>query len=250
MTKKRIRIFAGPNGSGKTSLAHELVGEGKFSPSVFVNADEIEKEIKETSCLDFDRYNIQLDLQGLCDFFYQKGMSISKLNDRNIPLNFYATSNRLYYKSDINSYITSDLAAYIRKELLFSQKGFWFETVFSHSSKLDLMVTAKKLGYKVYFYFIATDSPEINVDRVKVRVKKAGHDVPHDKIISRYYRSLELLIDAIKVSDRAFLFDNSNQISRLICEVTDGNRVEMHNIDKGVPNWFVEYVYNKSKTRL
>ena len=57
----RLRIFAGPNGSGKSTLqeviSKELLG-------VYINPDEIEKEIKEFDFLDLTRYGIQTDEEG------------------------------------------------------------------------------------------------------------------------------------------------------------------------------------------
>jgi predicted ABC-type ATPase len=52
---------------------------------------------------------------------------------------------------------------------------------------------------------------EINIGRIRYRVSQGGHAVPEDKIVSRYYRSLELLIPAIKSTNRAFIFDNSGE---------------------------------------
>lgn len=74
---------------------------------------------------------------------------------------------------------------------------------------LDIMEEALAAGYKVYLYFVSTESPEINKYRVKARAAQGGHDVPPDKIESRYYRSLELLYDACQLSYQAFFFDNS-----------------------------------------
>ncbi len=46
------------------------------------------------------------------------------------------------------------------------------------------------------------------MDRVKQRVKNGGHPVEEIKIRERYFRTMHMLIDAIEVSDRAYLFDN------------------------------------------
>lgn len=48
---KRLRIFAGPNGSGKTSLYSTF--ESKYNPGVFVNADEIELKLRNIDLLIF-----------------------------------------------------------------------------------------------------------------------------------------------------------------------------------------------------
>lgn len=237
-------MFAGPNGSGKTTLAKQLIKEHQFPTSPFVNADEIEQEIQNLGFLDFEKYDLSLEIEEIKNFFTEIGMSITKTQDLEISNRFSSTKRRLNYDGQINSYIASDLAGYIRERLLDEGKDFWFETVFSHNSKLKFMEKAKSMGYKVYFYFIATDATEININRVINRVEKNGHPVPEDKIISRYYRSLQLLYPAIKVSDRAFLFDNSQRAAKFVCEIEDGLNAEMN--VKNPPNWFVEYFYNKS----
>jgi len=62
------------------------------------------------------------------------------------------------------------------------------------------MKQAVEQGYKVYLYFVSTESPYINIFRVAARKAKGGHNVPEDKIISRYYRSLGLLADASQIA--------------------------------------------------
>ncbi len=69
---------------------------------------------------------------------------------------------------------------------------------------------------------MATESPEININRVANRVDDGGHDVAQDKIVERYYRSLELLPSAIAASDRAYIFDNSGEKAVLLAEITNG----------------------------
>ena len=96
-----------------------------------------------------------------------------------------------------------------------------------------------------YLYYIATDDPEINISRVSSRVALGGHSVPADKIVSRYHRSLDLLLDAIKVSNRAYIFDNStNDIGRIwLAEVTDGSSLEL--MSDRIPAWFQRAVLDR-----
>jgi predicted ABC-type ATPase len=85
-------------------------------------------------------------------------------------------------------------------------------------------------------YYIATEDPVINISRVCHRVKMGGHPVPEDKIISRYYRSLDLLFDAVRYSHRAYIFDNSGSAPLWLAEVTEGKALAMK-VDT-VPQWF------------
>ena len=66
------------------------------------------------------------------------------------------------------------------------------------------------------------DSPERNVERVKLRVRKGGHDVPEDRIRDRYRRSLEQMPWFLEQADRAWIFDNSGADPKLIGEKSDG----------------------------
>lgn len=52
---KRLRILAGPNGSGKSSVYEALVQDKGFRWGVFVNADEIEKKLREEQRSRYER---------------------------------------------------------------------------------------------------------------------------------------------------------------------------------------------------
>ncbi len=101
----------------------------------------------------------------------------------------------------------------------------------------------KDLG--VRGFLDATDDPAINIARVQARVRQGGHDVPVDKIISRYARSLDLLLDAIRASHRAYLFDNSQTGGEhlWIAEITGGHDMEI--LTPTMPSWFQRAVWNK-----
>lgn len=243
---KRLRVFAGPNGSGKTTLAQKLSKEGKFRLKVFVNADEIEKELTEKGSLSLAKYRLKtLSTKQLVTFIEKNGMSAFKTNTRYTEKSFEIKNRQLFFYHTVNSYIASDIAAFLRNFLLEEGISFAFETVFSHESKLEFMKKAKQMGYKVYLYFLATDDPEININRVDFRVEKNGHSVPAEKIRERYYRSLNLLLDAVKVSFRSFLFDNSGRYLELVAKVDFGKKVEVSDYDKQIPGWFYYYFYKR-----
>jgi predicted ABC-type ATPase len=77
-------------------------------------------------------------------------------------------------------------------------------------------------------------------------VLQGGHAVPADKIEPRYWRSLDLLPDAISNSSRAYLFDNSGQEHRLIAEFEDARLIS---ISPNLPGWFVKAVLNRKDGR-
>ena len=87
--------------------------------------------------------------------------------------------------------------------------AFCYETVLSHPSKIELIKKAKDYGFKIVSTFVYTYRPQINIKRVKIRAEQGGHDVPEDKIISRYYRSIKLAKELKAISDEFYKFDNS-----------------------------------------
>ena len=99
-----------------------------------------------------------------------------------------------------------------REEHLKNHKEFCFETVLSTERNLNLLKRAKAQGYFIRCYYILTADPEINVCRVRSRVAEGGHDVPRDKIITRYERALSLVKEVVKVSDVCHIYDNSEEI--------------------------------------
>ncbi len=67
----------------------------------------------------------------------------------------------------------------------------------------------------------------INRERVAARVALGGHDVPAGKLAARYARSLALARQAIALSSRAFLFDNSGASHHLVAEYEAGRLVRI-----------------------
>ena len=86
---------------------------------------------------------------------------------------------------------------------------FTFETVLSTERNLELLRRAKKEGYFVRGIYVLTSDPKINIARVSARVAFGGHDVPKDKIISRYNRALDLIPQLVDVCDILHVYDNT-----------------------------------------
>ena len=55
----------------------------------------------------------------------------------------------------------------------------------------------------------------MNIARVKSRVADGGHDVPVDKIRSRYARAFSLIPAVIDVSDIMHIYDNTKSLERI-----------------------------------
>jgi predicted ABC-type ATPase len=96
-----------------------------------------------------------------------------------------------------------------RDELIAAKASLVTETTFSHPSKLDLIRRAKALGYRVIVYHVNLETADYAVARVAFRAASGGHPAPEAKIRERYDRNKPLIREAVLMSDRAFVFDNS-----------------------------------------
>lgn len=109
--------------------------------------------------------------------------------------------------SDIEA---AQIAEQQREEHLKRNLSFCFETVLSTDRNLKLLKRAKAQGYFIRCYYVITFDPVINVNRIKLRALNGGHDVPADKVIARYSKSLSLIREVIPVCDICHIYDNSS----------------------------------------
>lgn len=236
----RLRMFAGPNGSGKSTIKDELLPHWL---GVYVNADDIEAEVRANGFMSLDSYGVGTSEAELLDFFArssflrQQGLSEESQKIR-------VNAGRVDFGAlAVNSYYASVLVDFIRHDLLRRGVSFTFETVMSSPDKVNFLCKAREQGFRTYLYFVATEDPEINVSRVAHRVSRGKHAVPKDKIISRYFRSLQLLPDAVLCADRSYVFDNSGSERVWIAAITDGTVMEMKT--DLMPYWFKTALWDK-----
>ena len=136
-------IIAGPNGSGKSSLY------GSNRDNIYGN----------TSILDFFRsfWIINPDLLASRIRFNEK------LGQR--AANLEAVKR-------IESWLDASIKAH---------QSVGVETVLSTDKYRRLVTAAKKRGFEVRLVYVILQTPELNVDRVRLRVKKAAIACPLEK---------------------------------------------------------------------
>lgn len=93
------------------------------------------------------------------------------------------------------------------QELIKARESFTVETTLSGSTYLRLAAQAKVESFLVAVIFVGTASVEINIERVKARVLKGGHDVPEDDQRRRFPRTLTNIRRLLPVADFAVLID-------------------------------------------
>ena len=251
----RLRVFAGPNGSGKTTIIQAVknttANEKPLNMGTYINADDIVILLSNNN-FNFTSYNEKGDAVALADFAKESGLLNTTFTLENFQSAISLKDNNLFLeKADFIDRVAQILARYLRERMLAKKITFSFETVFSHDSNVEIMRRAAEAGYKVYLYFVSTTSPKINKYRAELRVKEGGHPVPEDKIESRYYRSLDLMFEAAQTCYQSYFFDNSvdNQPFRIVAHFKkEGDKKQWDPIEKDqLPGWFIDYYLGKVK---
>lgn len=243
MKPKRFRMFAGPNGSGKSTLIQEI--EKECYIGAYINADDIERELKENGFIDcYDYLSVSVTLED-----WERFKPIIKKEDKRVTLEALESieiiNGNIKVSTTINSYVASVIAEFFRFILIDESQSFSFETVMSHISKVDFLQKATESGFKTYLYYISTQDPSINVDRVKIRVGKGGHNVEEEKIRSRYQRSMEMLSEAFLNADRAYIIDNSTDNDSNINVLVEKIGDDIIFYSEEIPNWVQIYLLDK-----
>lgn len=232
---KRFRMVAGPNGSGKSTLMHRLAEDYAVNFYDVLNADDIFAEVRRTGAY-LPRLGVEADaLLAYASSSSYDASTRGFFSDGTISLDDDCICFRR--PEAVNSYTIALLTNFLQSESIRQGRSFSQETVFSHPSKVEALKTACQAGYRTYLYFVSTDSCLINLGRVANRVRQGGHDVPADKIESRYIRSLANLPLALPYLSRVFLFDNSGDAMRYLAQWNPDDGLVRAVSESDFPGW-------------
>jgi len=253
----RMRVFAGPNGSGKSMMYRQVRSARVEGRSInlgnYLNPDEIAKSLRENGVLDLKAdLGIERQRASLIRFATNSGLLRGQFDRATmVEAHRFKGSRFVLLRPDLHEHFAQLITAFLCDLLVKRKQRFSFETVFSHPSKLELMRRAAANGFKVYLYFIATNSVEINKERVKLRVAKGGHDVPSDRIGKRYHLSLKQLLPAVDACYHAFLFDNSGTEPLMFAEMKRNVNGRTWAWSLGhIPDWFITHYLLAAKNPI
>jgi predicted ABC-type ATPase len=121
------------------------------------------------------------------------------------------------------------------QELLLRKADFAFETTLSSRSFVGLIKQAKEIGYTVNLFYYWLDTPELAIERVRIRVAEGGHDIPQDTITRRYTGGLKNFVNLYKDKvDYWILIDNSNSSPEIVAEGRTKEEQQIQNLEKWI----------------
>ena len=96
-------------------------------------------------------------------------------------------------------------------DLAAAKVSFAFESTLSSRTFALFLTRCKAQGYKVQIFYVALPSAELAVNRVALRVKLGGHNIPQPDIERRFQRSLHNLHNLyLPLADRWTVLDNAS----------------------------------------
>lgn len=151
---------------------------------------------------------------------------------------YFVNADVLTLSLGMDPYAAARLADALRRHLVAQGVSFIFETVFSdpEGEKLRFLNETESAGYTVVLISIGIPGPEVSDTRVAMRVAGGGHDVPTQKLIERFPRTMKNLKRALVDVSNIWVFDHSDLSKgyRLVAKVNGGRPIELH---EPTPEW-------------
>ncbi|MEM7696953.1 MAG: zeta toxin family protein [Verrucomicrobiota bacterium] len=150
----------------------------------------------------------------------------------------FVNADEIAKEEGLGAYQAAELAAKVRSSYVEEGSSFMFETILSDpvGAKVAFLEDCQSKGFEIVVHFVGLDSVERSRARVTQRVLHGGHDVPDDKIQSRYPRTIANLIRLIPVCDQLLVYDNSSYETpyQLLARFEKGS---LKQIAQSLPEW-------------
>ncbi len=124
----------------------------------------------------------------------------------------YTNADDIVRATGMDNRAAAELSDEKRYKAIEEGRDLSFETVLSSEYKLAIIRKAKEMGYFIKCVFVLTTDPQLNVMRVRARVADGGHAVPEEKIVERYYKSLDNLKELVNLCDILHVYDNTDEL--------------------------------------
>lgn len=184
--KPRLFVFAGANGSGKSSTRRSFA-DGGMGFGIIIDTDEIARSINSGN-QNADNLTAAREAIRVANDCLEKGVS------------------------------------------------FCIETTLGgRGGAINQIRAAKEKGYEIQMFYLGLDRVEANIERVAIRVKNGGHDIPEDTIRTRYVKSTQHLLQILDLLDELFVIDNSLKNDSQIVMVVKAGKIDWQS--ETMPDW-------------
>ncbi len=114
--------------------------------------------------------------------------------------------------------------------------SFTQETTLSGYKTEATAKQVKELGYHVRLFYVALDTASESLSRIENRVKRGGHNIPHDDVLRRFDGRWEAVAKILPYCDEAEFYDNDNGFVK-VAEYRNG---ELRKVGQLSPKWLTD----------
>ena len=122
------------------------------------------------------------------------------------------------------------------QECVAQNVSFTQETTLSGYKTEATAKQVKELGYHVRMFYVGLDTLDESLTRIQNRVRRGGHDIPHDDVTRRFSGRWEAVAKVLPYCDEAEFYDNDNCFIK-VAEYRNG---EFRTIGAYSPNWILD----------
>ena len=96
------------------------------------------------------------------------------------------------------------------RECISKGVSFTQETTLSGYKTEATAKAVKELGYRVRLFYVGLDTVQESLQRIENRVRRGGHNIPHDDVTRRFEGRWEAVAKVLPYCDEAEFYDNNN----------------------------------------
>lgn len=115
------------------------------------------------------------------------------------------------------------------EEAIALRSVFAFETTLGGNTITRILRNAAISGTLISVFYIGLESVDLNIARVAARVSSGGHDIPTEKIMQRWFGSIENICALLPYLNELRVYDNSETVeagespkTKLLLSISNG----------------------------
>lgn len=132
------------------------------------------------------------------------------LKERTTDLGVIIDVDKITAELDGNVLAGGKVALKKIRECIDKKLSFTQETTLSGYKTEATAKEVKELGYHVRLFYVGLDTVGESLQRIENRVKRGGHNIPHNDVSRRFQGRWEAVAKVLPYCDEAEFYDNDN----------------------------------------
>ena len=139
-------------------------------------------------------------------------------------------------EKEISNIEAGKLALAKIKFLMNKGLNFTQETTLSGIKTFQTISRARRRGYYIRLYYVALETVEESLMRIRIRAENGGHYIPENDVVRRYNARYANLMRILPQCDEAHFYDNGNGFVE-VGRIVDGQMMFKGSL---TPKWLIE----------